>query len=250
MNEPVITLHNISKAYLHQSHGRGEKMIALKSINLTIMRGEFFVFIGPSGSGKSTLLRIMNGLDKEYEGSITLGSADLLSPMGFVFQQFAIFPWLTVFENVALSLSAYPLSDTVKTERVKNELSQLGLATYMHSYPRELSGGMKQRVGIARALVGNPKIIFMDEPFSELDSFIAKELRQELLTIWQERKTTIIMVSHVIQEAIELADRIAVFTPRPGTIEKIFTNPLPRPRKERSEPFYQLEDQLYTILKP
>ena len=119
-----------------------------------------------------------------------------------------------------------------------------------HVYPRDLSGGMKQRVGIARALATNPKVIFLDEPFSELDSFTAEELRKVLLGIWEERKMTVVMVSHIVEEALELADRIAVFTPRPSKIEKILVNHLPRPRHKRSEEFFRLEDELYKVIKP
>ncbi|MBI1755381.1 ABC transporter ATP-binding protein [Candidatus Azambacteria bacterium] len=246
---PAISLQQVSKAYTERANGPHNRGLALEHIHIDIMPGEFFVLLGPSGCGKSTLLRIMSGLDVSYEGSVAFGEEASLSRISFVFQQFALFPWLTVFENVELALIARNVSAEARVEKVKNELKLLGLEKSAHAYPRELSGGMRQRVGIARALVTDPRVIFMDEPFSELDSFTAVQLRKELLDIWQKRRPTVVMVTHIITEAIELADRIAVLTQRPGKIKKTFTNSLPRPRHQRSEPFWRLEDELYETLK-
>lgn len=243
----ILTLNNISKTFQEKAE---KPLLVLKNISIEIRAGEFFTFLGPSGSGKSTLLRIMSGLEKSFEGEINLASEITRSDFSFVFQQFALLPWLTVQENIGLGLAARNVSDKVQEIRVAKELKLFGLEKFARAFPRELSGGMKQRVGLARALVINPKIIFMDEPFSELDSFTAKELRQELLKVWRERETTIIMVSHNIEEVLELADRIAVLTPRPGRIEKIFENSLPRPRNNRSQEFYRFYDELYKIIKP
>ena len=175
----------------------------------------------------------------------------------FVFQQFALLPWLTVSENISIGLVARNVSARHVKERVNKELKRFGLENFGDEYPRELSGGMRQRVGIARALATDPKVIFMDEPFSELDSFTAEELRKELLRIWQnpewiggEARPTIVMVTHIVEEAIELADRIAVLTPRPAKIERIVKNGLPRPRELRSQAFYALEDELYRLIRP
>ena len=223
---------------------------ALHDITLEVQEGEIFVLIGPSGCGKSTILRIMSGLERASEGSAVLGLGITKSDIAFVFQQFAILPWLTVFQNVSMNLLSRRLAKHEIHKCVMQELERRGLKEFANSYPHELSGGMRQRVGIARALVGEPKILFLDEPFSELDSFTAEELRQELLGIWQERKLTIILVSHNIPEAVQLGDRIAVFTPRPGELEKIFVNNLPRPRIKRSEGFYKLEDEITEIIKP
>lgn len=172
------------------------------------------------------------------------------SDFSFVFQQFALFPWLTVFQNVELGLLSRNFSAKLRSSKVLTGLERLGLERFAQAFPRELSGGMRQRVGIARALVTSPKIIFMDEPFSELDSFTTSNLRQEFLEIWRQTKPTIVMVTHLIEEAAELADRVAVLTPRPGRIEKILPNPLPRPRQKRSKEFFQLEDELYQLVKP
>lgn len=243
----AITLSHVSKTFDDPS---GQPLLAVKNVSLAIRTGEFFVFLGPSGSGKSTLLRLMSGLEKTHEGSITLAPNIAQSDMAFVFQQFALFPWLTVRKNVELGLLRMNLPEAVRGARVAKELKRLGLQKFANAYPRELSGGLRQRVGLARALVVNPKIIFMDEPFSELDSFTAEDLRQEVLRIWEATGITIVMVTHLITEAIELADRIAVLTPRPAALERVVVNTLPRPRAKRSQEFFSLEDKLYRLIKP
>jgi len=244
--KPIITVLNVSKTF----RDSGEVLEVLKHINLEIHQGEFFVFVGPSGSGKSTLLRIMSKLEKEYDGTMTWEEGLSQKDMGFIFQQFALLPWLTVEENIALGLVGRGVSLLEQETIVRRELKQFNLEHFKDHRPRELSGGMRQRVGIARALATQPKIIFMDEPFSELDSFTARELKDELLAIWAERHLTIVMVTHIIEDAVELADRIAVLTSRPGMLEKVVSNRLPRPRKRRSEDFYTLEDELYKLIKP
>lgn len=241
----AITLKSITKIFSEEE----KELTVLKDINLEINQGEFFIFLGPSGSGKSTLLRIMSGLEKSFKGKVELGGDISKSDFSFVFQQFALLPWMSVFENVEIGLLSRASSKTERYEKVMAELQKLGLEKFAKSFPKELSGGMRQRVGIARAFVTNPKIIFMDEPFSALDSFTAKELRQEILTIWQKTKSTMIMVTHLISEAIELADRIAVLTPRPGQIEEVVENLIARPRQLRSKDFYALEDKLYKLVK-
>ncbi len=245
--EPIITLKNISKVF---DEDPTRKLKVLKDIDLTIHKGEFFVFVGPSGSGKSTLLRIMSGLERSYDGELILGKGLSKLDMSFVFQQFALLPWLTVGQNVELPLLARNIPPAERKAVVERELKRLGLEKFADVHPKDLSGGMRQRVGIARAFATEPKIIFMDEPFSELDSFTAENLRQELLTMWQERKPTIVLVTHIIEEALELADRIAVLTPRPGVIEDTVVNHLPRPRHKRSPDFYEMEDKLYKLVKP
>lgn len=247
INNSAISLKKITKAFKIASK---TDLKVLSDITLDIKQGEFFVFLGPSGSGKSTLLRIMSGLDSSYNGTIKFASGIKESDIGFIFQNFALLPWLTVRKNVELGL----ISRHLPKEEVKRistaELKRFGLANFADSPIKDLSGGMRQRVGIARALATNPKVLFMDEPFSELDSFTAEELRKELLSIWQEKKITVIMVTHIIDEAIELADRIAVLTPRPGKIEGIVDIPLSRPRQKRSPEFFTLEDELYKLVQP
>lgn len=242
----LIKLSHVSKVF---SEGK-DQTIALDDINLTVNAGELLVVVGPSGSGKSTILRIMSGLEKDFEGTLTYAKGVTTADFGFVFQQFALLPWLTVKQNVELGLIARNIPERTRARRVMRELKRLGLDKFANHYPRELSGGMKQRVGIARAFATDPKVIFMDEAFSELDSFTAEELRDDLLTMWHERQPTIILVTHLVSEAIKLADRIAVLTPRPSRVEKILKNNLPRPRAKRSPEFFALEDKVMTIIKP
>lgn len=243
----IITVKDVSKSF---AIGRNQKLSVLHNINLEIAEGEFFMILGPSGSGKSTLLRVLSGLEEEYQGEVRYGEGITRADIGFVFQEFALFPWLTVFENIALGLRARHVPDHEVKKKVERELERFNLTHFSHAFPRELSGGMKQRIGIARALATDPKIIFMDEPFSELDSFTADDLRKEFSRIWSETQQTIIMVTHLVGEAIELSDRIAVFTPRPGKIEKIMRNPLARPRNKRAEEFFRLEDELNVLIRP
>lgn len=245
--KPVIQLTNLTKTYTLENK---KKLTVLKNFNLKIAQGEFFIFLGPSGCGKSTALRLMCGLDKEFSGKVEFAPGVSREDTSFVFQQFALLPWLTVEENVAMGLLQKKLSKTEKEKRVKEELKRFRLDKFSNSYPHELSGGMRQRAGIARAFATHPKIIFMDEPFSEVDSFTAEELRKELLEIWQERKPTIIMVTHLIQEALELADRIACLATIPSHIKRVVKNTLPRPRNKRSQEFFKLEDTLTAIIRP
>lgn len=256
--KPLITIKHIFKHFIGDAD---HSVTALADINLEIFSGEIFVFVGPSGSGKSTLLRIMSGLEKDFKGEVAFDQGIQQRDFSFVFQQFALLPWLTVAENIGIGLVARNMHPHHIKERVNKELKRFGLEKFGNEYPRELSGGMRQRVGIARALATDPKVIFMDEPFSELDSFTAQELRKELLRIWDNHgeseeagqppsRPTIVMVTHIVEEALELADRVAVLTPRPGKIERIITNDLPRPRELRSHAFYTLEDELYRLIKP
>lgn len=242
----ALTFSNIYKRY-KDFHNR--TIEALADIDLTINEGEFFVLLGPSGCGKSTLLRIASGLEHSYTGKITYGKDITKRDFSFVFQEFALLPWLTVEENISLGLVAHATDEKTIQKTVDFELTQLGLQKFRSHYPKELSGGMKQRVGIARALAMNPKIMFLDEPFSALDSFTARTLRQDLLNIWKERKMTVVMVTHNIEEALELADRIAIMSARPGKIIEVFNNPLPRPRIRRAPEFFDAEDKLTALVK-
>lgn len=241
----IISLKNISKTF---DKGTPHAYTALNDISFEVRGGEFFILIGRSGSGKSTLLRIMSGLEKDFDGTLTLAPDLTKNHISFVFQQFAIMPWMTVFENVEMGLLALEPSAEKRKRRVNAELERFHLEESAHLRPRELSGGMRQRVGFARALARDPKVIFLDEPFSELDSFIAEELRAELLRIWEEQSMTIIMVSHNTPETVELADRIAVIK-EGGYLKGVVENTLARPRILRSEPAYHLEDRLAAMIK-
>lgn len=238
----IITVNEVSKSWLEDD----QNAPVLRDVNFEIRRGEFLCLVGPSGCGKSTLLRLLAGLDKSYSGNITQEPKTKIS---LVFQNFGLFSWLTVKENIGFGLRMR--SDLTPSEiekRVCDEMKVVGLEGFADKHPKELSGGMKQRVGLARALVMEPDVLFMDEPFSALDAFTARTLRDDLLRIWQERQMTVVMVTHLVEEAAELADRTIVFSPRPGRIKEILNNHLPRPRARRSQPFYDLSDKLESLV--
>lgn len=243
----IVTVKRVHKTF--RDPGKSSLPV-LKDISFEILEGEFLVILGLSGAGKSTLLRIISGLEKEYQGEVIWKNEASPKEAGFVFQQFALLPWLNVGENIALGLAARGRTRNDTETKVREEEKLMGLEKFATAYPKELSGGMRQRVGVARALAVDPKIIFMDEPFSELDSFTAAELRRQILGNWQERKFTAVLVSHNISEALELADRVVVLGSRPGHIERIIQNTLPRPRDKRSADFYDLEDQIFALIRP
>jgi ABC-type nitrate/sulfonate/bicarbonate transport system ATPase subunit len=237
MKSVLITTKQVSRIFSDND----SNVLALSNVNLTVHEGEFLMLVGPSGCGKSTLLRILAGLDKPTTGEVTFGKQ--IRP-GFVFQDFALFPWLTVYQNIEFGLK---MEGKAVNERKKTTLKYaefMGLEKFLESYPHELSGGMRQRVGIARALAINPEIVFLDEPFSALDSFTAQKLRKELLELWKKHGTTFVMVTHLVEEAVQLGTRIAVFSQRPGTVEKVFENSLSFPRNLRSEHFFALVDKI------
>lgn len=233
----MLTVKNLNK---HYSSDQGD-LAALRDIDFEVQAGEFFTLIGPSGCGKSTLLRILAGLSQPSSGQITWQTPPKL---GFIFQSFALFPYLTVFENIEFGLKMKNVPTAQSKKIVTDLIDQVGLYGFATKHPKELSGGMKQRVGIARALAIDPNVLLLDEPFSSLDEFTADSLRSLLLDLWHQRHMTIILITHLISEAVELSDRIAVMTPAPGHIVEVINNPLPRPRSLRSPAFYKLEDAL------
>ncbi len=247
MSDTLITVKNLTKTY-PKKEGR-KQVDVLNNIHLDIHRGEFLVLLGPSGCGKSTLLRILAGFDAPTSGFISYDSNFDKANVNFVFQNFGLLPWLSVFENVELGLIGRRVPWHKRVHEVDTMLEKLGLLGFKNSRPHELSGGMKQRVGLARAFVTHPQIIFLDEPFSELDFFTSKTLREVLLSIWKERGTTIVMVSHYIEEAVALADRIAIFSQRPATVVTAFENKLLRPRDVRSDEFFKEEDKIIQEFK-
>ena len=239
--EYIIKAENIRKSFTIN----GEKKIALDDVNLEAETGEFVCIVGPSGCGKSVFLRILSNLMKADEGSVET----LSNPrFAMVFQNFALFPWLTVEENVGFGLRMKGLDkkDIVKT--IAGYIAEMGLTGFESKYPKELSGGMKQRVGIARALAVQPDILLLDEPFSSLDVFTANKLRQDLLKVWHEKKMTIIMVSHLVEEAVELADRVIAFSMPPTKILKNIKIDLERPRKNRDPEFFKYVDVIQDVI--
>lgn len=225
-----------------------ERMMALAELSLTIKDNEFFCLVGPSGCGKSTLLKIIAGLEPVDGGVITIDGERISGPglnRGMVFQDYALFPWLTVEQNVEFGLELRKIPQKERKEIVKRYIGMVGLQGFEKSLSQQLSGGMKQRVAIARALSLNPKILLMDEPLGALDAFTRLQMQEEITRIWREEKQTVIFVTHDIEEAVYLGDRIAVMTPNPGKIKTILEVPFPRPRKRTDTVFVELRDELY-----
>lgn len=248
---PLVELQNVHQTFKLSS---GQKIKVLKDINLSLMPNEILTLLGPSGSGKSTCLRIMAGLQEPTQGKAkrhghTFDGAN--TDIAMVFQNFALLPWLKIFENVALGLEPLRLSKDEVNERVKRAIDLVGLEGFEEAYPRELSGGMKQRVGIARALVMERPILCLDEPFSALDVLTAEVLRKEVLNLWISKKTSIqsiILVTHNILEAVSLGGRILVMGANPGHIRIAIKNDLPYPRDEKSGKFKELVDNIHDVI--
>ena len=247
----LLELKEVSKNF---AYSRGNLRV-LENISFTIDQGEFVALVGPSGCGKSTLLRIINGLMPPTSGQVLYQGRQVDGinlECALVFQSFALLPWLTVKANVELGLEARGMPPAEREKRAGILIDKVGLDGFEEAYPRELSGGMKQRVGIARALAVEPTLLLMDEPFSALDALTAITLREELLDIWQALDTpvhTIVMVTHMIEEAIELADRVLVMATGPGRVVADLKVDLPRPRDKRTETFNSLTDKVFSLLE-
>jgi NitT/TauT family transport system ATP-binding protein len=232
----------------------GQPHLVLQDISLAIQANEIVALLGPTGCGKSTLLRILAGLIPPSRGEVFYRGQPLcgLNPgVALVFQSFALYPWMTVAENIQTVLTAAGLPRKEIRERAERVIRLVGLAGFEEAYPRELSGGMKQRVGMARALSVDPETLFMDEPFSQVDALTAQSLRAEVIDIWAAKDrnpSAILMVSHDIPEVVYMADRIVVLGANPGCIQTVVANNLPRPRDYRSPPFLSLVDQLHEII--
>ncbi len=242
-----IKVGSVVKQFFQQD---GSEVTALSGVELTIHAGEFVSFIGPSGCGKSTLLRLIAGLDAPTEGQIYIDGAAITSPSyerGLVFQNPMLFPWLDIYHNVSFGLKARGVY-TEQKEEVDAFIRLVGLEDFYHSYPHQLSGGMAQRASLARALVNHPKVLLLDEPLGALDAFTRMNMQDELLRIWQERQTTMIMVTHDVDEAIYLSDRVVVMTPRPAKIETCIQVELPRPRARSNTDFLRLRSKILEIL--
>jgi ABC-type nitrate/sulfonate/bicarbonate transport system ATPase subunit len=228
----------------------GEKIQALSGVNLAVESGEFVSLVGPSGCGKSTLLRLIAGLDKPTAGGITLDGADITGPgseRGLVFQDPNLFPWLNVRRNVATGLIARGVYEKQKGD-VDEYIRLVGLEGFGNSFPHQLSGGMAQRAALARSLVNHPKVLLLDEPLGALDAFTRMNMQDEILRIWEERQTTVVLVTHDIDEAIYLSDRIVIMTPRPGKIEQVLEVELARPRRRNDPDFLALRTRCLEIL--
>ena len=251
--QTVISIRDLNMVYT----GRGAETVALKNANLEIKEGEFISLIGPSGCGKTTLLRLIADLIQPTSGEITVAGktpreARESREYGYVFQAPVLYDWRTVLKNVTLPLEIMNFSKAERKERAAELLEMVGLGDFHTQYPWQLSGGMQQRVSIARALAFDPKLLLMDEPFGALDEITREGMNHELLTIWQETKKTVVFVTHSIAEAVFLSSRIIVMTPRPGKIEQVIPVDLPYPRDNdtrESKEFFDLATEVRESLR-
>ena len=242
-----LELQHITKTF---STEEGE-MTALDEINLEVKPAEFLCIIGPSGCGKTTLLRMVAGLDRPTSGKIILDGKEVkcASPdRGMVFQEFSLFPWRTVLKNVEFGLEINGMKEKERREIAEKYIALVGLKGFENHYPYELSGGMKQRVAIARALATEPSILLMDEPFGSVDAQTRNILQEELLEIWKRTKKTVLFVTHSVDEAVYLADRVAVMSARPGCLIKCLDIDIPRPRKRTSMEANEFREKLLMLL--
>lgn len=241
--KPPLIIKNLNKSFAIDT-GTVE---ALHHINLIVQPGEFISIVGASGCGKSTLLRLIVGLEKSDEGEILLGDQPVKGTgvdRGMVFQQARLFPWLTVEENIEFGFIR-KIPNKEKNLIIKEHIELVGLGGFEKAYPHQLSGGMQQRASIARALVNRPDVLLMDEPFGALDALTRIHMQQEILRIWETEKTTVILVTHDIDEAIFLGDRVLVMSNRPGTIKKTVPVELPRPRDRSDYDFMRIRKEIY-----
>ncbi len=226
------------------------RTLALDAVSLSIAAGELASVVGPSGCGKSTLLRLIAGLDAPNSGELWVGTEAITGPSaerGLVFQDPNLFPWLTVRGNIEAGLVARGLLQKQRDE-VEAFMRLVGLETFAKAYPHHLSGGMAQRVALARALINHPKVLLLDEPLGALDAFTRMRMQDEVLRLWEARGTTMLLVTHDIDEAIYMSDRIVLMTPRPGRIERILAIDLPRPRRRNSPEFLRLRSDILELL--
>ena len=243
MNAPLVSFNHVGKSF----KVAGGEFEAIRDFNLEIAEGEFVAIVGSSGCGKSTLLRLLIGLDTEFRGEIRVDDHAIRgigSERGIVFQEHRLFPWLNVADNIGLGLVNEPLSEAQRKKRIADFIELVGLRDFTHAFPHQLSGGMAQRVAIARGLVASPRILLLDEPFGALDALTRQQMQDELLAIRERAKITTVLVTHDVEEAIFLADRVVVMEPRPGRIKRVVQIALPHPRQRSSFDFHQLREEL------
>ncbi len=245
----AISIRDVHKKFENPNPG-GEDVVALSGLNLDIEPGTFVSLIGPSGCGKSTLLRLIAGLDEPTAGELLLDAEQITKPgydRGFAFQGSNLFPWLTIRENIAFGLKA---RHTYKTNHkdVDEFIRLVGLEGFEKSYPHQLSGGMCQRASLARALVGHPKVLLLDEPLGALDAFTRMNMQEEILRLWQQYQMTMVMVTHDVDEAIYLSDKVVVMAARPSKVEEIITIDLPRPRVRKQDAFNVYRNRILEVL--
>jgi len=247
VKEAVISIRNVSMRF--PGKRAGEEIAVLANVNADVARGEFVCIVGPSGCGKSTLLNIVAGFLEPTSGDILVEGLPVRRPDPrriFVFQENGVFPWLNMHENVGFGLRK---QTNVERDRIiARYIDMVGLGGFENAYPHELSGGMRQRVEIARALAANPDIIYMDEPFGALDFLTRLKMRTDLVRIWQSEKKTILFVTHDIEEAVQVADRVLIMTARPATIQEVVDVDLPRPRHLDSPGYLEKRDRIFQLM--
>jgi ABC-type nitrate/sulfonate/bicarbonate transport system, ATPase component len=247
----LISIQGVTRLY--EDAQRGTAVKALDNVSVTVQRNDFLCLLGPSGCGKSTLLNMIAGFDRPTSGLVCVGGRPVQAPgvdRGVVFQQPTLMPWLPVWENVALHLRMRRFSKTQRRKQAQPYIDMVGLRGFENHYPSELSGGMNQRVGIARALLMNPEVILMDEPFGALDEQTRTDMHAELERIWRESRSTIVFVTHGIEEALSLGTHIAVMSARPGRIRELIKVDLPRPRDTTSPQFNDYKRRILGLLRP
>ena len=241
-----LVIDNVSKNFIDP---QGKQLSVLENVSLTVHSEEFVALVGPSGCCKSTLLNLTAGLLSPSDGSIYF--TDLTEghtpAMGIVFQETGLFPWRSVYENIAFGLEATGVPKTAQKERIQHYINLVGLGGFEKAFPHQLSGGMRQRVGIARALVINPDLLLMDEPFSALDAQTRTIMQEELVTLWEKTRLSTLYVTHNIQEAVMLADRVVLLSRRPGKVRKILTIAIPRADREKTENTAQIAEFIRII---
>jgi NitT/TauT family transport system ATP-binding protein len=255
-DERIVELQGVSKSFHKTIKHSSTELKALTDVTLSIRENEFISIIGPSGCGKTTLLKMIDGLLPYDSGEILINGRKVTAPgpeRAVVFQTFALLPWRTVLANVEFSLELRRVPKEERAKTAREYIKRVGLADFENHYPHELSGGMQQRAGLARALAVNPMILLMDEPFGSVDAQTRQLLQEELLELWQREQKTVIFVTHSMDEAVYLSDRVVVMTPRPGRVAEILDVPLPRPRAaegvRRDPRFVDLTNYIWDSLK-
>lgn len=251
--EPAIELANVTKSFRTPS---GDSFNALRDFNLTIAPGEFCAVVGPTGCGKSTTLTLVSGLERPTSGTVTVNGqrvSGITPGVGFMFQQDAVFPWKSVLDNVAAGPRFRGESRSTANTKARDWLRRVGLTGFEDRYPHQLSGGMRKRVALAQSLITEPEVLLMDEPFSALDVQTRSIMSDELLTLWDQTGPAVIFVTHDLEEAIALADKVVLMTAGPGTIKEVFTVDLPRPRRVQeirfNENFISIYERLWEALR-
>lgn len=244
-----ITLKNVKKEFIT---GKGDKVAALGNVNLSVPESEFVCILGPSGCGKSTMLRIIAGLESATDGEVIYRGKPIKGAhkeIGMVFQNYSLMPWLNVRDNIALGLDFAGIGKKERIERAEYYMEMIHMQEFAKAFPYELSGGMQQRVAIARALANDPDVLLMDEPFGALDAYTRIVLQQELLSIWEKHKKTILFVTHSVDEAIYLADRVVFMAPKPSRIEKEFFIDMPRIRQRNNPRYGELTEEMLALFE-